>query len=545
MQDLSYRFRNVTFKAGSFPLEIMIYTFSNAYSLDPENTQIQEEDGVITLACSRLLTCGGQVPARGDAEVTVRLLGNRIAVSAAAHVAKSTEEIRCLKLSVKGLKSGEIMNLVDHRPRKIGPEGIRFSYPHGWRDAAAPLVILSQPEGGFLYFRSLDRFVRRKTFVFNPQDDGLCAELIFEEDARDMGNRIAVPDWEIGYTERADEMTELMESQRIKVAEDYGLLPWEERPDVPDWARKISLVAAIHGQHWTGYIFNDYAAMLENIKRLCDRIEPERILAYLPGWEGRYYWQYGDYGPDERMGGEKGFRTLCEEAGKLGVHLMPMFGINIVSTHHEGFATWGETSEPRTASGNFGRGSVDWDGSRHYDHGSLRSLNPAAPKWQNRLVRQITCLAEEYGFHAVFLDIAAGWHNDPNHKVYPGVFRMARRLRQNDPQMLLAGEGWYDALGSCIPLLQCGHTNGKMHWHDESYGAMFDTYTREFAHLCLGDPSRLSTGVHELGTNPEWRAPLRKGVIPTLTVVDGTLENAPERVELIIEDAKEYARRYL
>ena len=74
---------------------------------------------------------------------------------------------------------------------------------------------------------------------------------------------------------------------------------------------------------------------------------------------------------------------------------------------------------------------------------------------------------------------------------------------------------------------------------------MLDTFARNFGHLCLGDPSRLSTGVHEQGTNPEWRAPLRKGVIPTLTIVDGTLENAPERVNAIVEDAKVYAMTFL
>ncbi|MEG2005720.1 MAG: lyase family protein, partial [Bilophila sp.] len=44
---------------------------------------------------------------------------------------------------------------------------------------------------------------------------------------------------------------------------------WETRPDVPDWAREISLVAAIHCQHWTGYIFNDYQAVLEKLRILC------------------------------------------------------------------------------------------------------------------------------------------------------------------------------------------------------------------------------------------------------------------------------------
>lgn len=44
-----------------------------------------------------------------------------------------------------------------------------------------------------------------------------------------------------------------------------------KREDVPDWAREISLVAAVHCQHWTGYIFNDYEQVLENLKRFVNR----------------------------------------------------------------------------------------------------------------------------------------------------------------------------------------------------------------------------------------------------------------------------------
>ncbi len=84
-----------------------------------------------------------------------------------------------------------------------------------------------------------------------------------------------------------------------------------------------------------------------------------------------------------------------------------------------------------------------------------------------------------------------------------------------------------------------------MHWHDEPYPQFFDTYHRGFAHLCLGDPSRGSTGVHELGYNPERRSPVRKGVIPTVTMVDDTLENARDQVLEIINDAQMYAAMHL
>ena len=542
MQDLSFDFPNMTIETGMFRIAVMLYTFSNAYSLDPSAVREEGDGDEIRIFCERLLTHGGQTPAKGGASILLHRKRKAVAVRISAQVEDDGEEIRCVKLLVYDLKPGEIVNLIDARPRSIPSQGLRFKYPEGWRDAGTPLVILSQPEGGYLYFRSLDCQVREKTFVFQQRDGRLLSELIFEELAVKMSNAVCVPEWEIGFSDSAEEIAR-RHQEHIQRA--YRLESWETRQDVPAWAREISLVAAIHGQHWTGYIFNDYAAILRNLEQLCEKIEPRRILAFLPGWEGRYYWKYGNYGPDERMGGEKGFHELCDKAARLGVHLMPMFGINIAGVHHKDFAVWGEPCELRTASGNFSRASVDWDGSRHYDHSSNRTLNPGAPKWQNRLVRQITGLAAAYGFHAAFLDIAAVWSNDPNHSVYKGVRQLTRRLREQDPQMLLAGEGWYDGLAACIPLLQCGHTDGKLHWHDEAYAPMFDTYARNFGHLCLGDPARLSTGVHEQGSNPQWRAPLRKGILPTLTIVDGTLERAPERVDAILGDAKAYAERYL
>lgn len=381
---------------------------------------------------------------------------------------------------------GKMAQLISY----IKKQGIRFKYPEGWRDAGTPLVILKQKRDQYLYFRSLDTQVREKTFTFVSKKEKLYAELIFEEAATLMSNTICVPTWEIGYSGSVETIS-AKHCAHIQAA--YDLRSWETREDVPEWAHEVSLIAAIHAQHWTGYIFNDYEQILRNIQALCEKIEPKRILAFLPGWGGRYYWKYGNYGPDERMGGEEGFHHLCNSARALGVHIMPMFGIDIVGVHHAGFAEWGEPCELRTASGNFSRASVGWDGSRHYDHSSNRTLNPAALKWQNRLVQQITSLADEYGFDAAFLDIAAVWANDPNHNVYEGVCRLAKRLRENHPNMLLAGEGWYDGLMSCIPLLQCGHTDGKLHWHDDAYAPMLDTFARNFGHLCLGDPSRNST----------------------------------------------------
>ena len=71
-----------------------------------------------------------------------------------------------------------------------------------------------------------------------------------------------------------------------------------------------------------------YREMLDVLRFLAERVSGEAILAYLPGWEGRYYWQYGDYRPEPRLGGSAEFARLADGARALGIHLMPMFGAN-------------------------------------------------------------------------------------------------------------------------------------------------------------------------------------------------------------------------
>lgn len=542
MQDLSFKFPTPHFCFGGFEFSVMVYSFRNVYAPDENKMRITQNEGVISAVGNGFRWAGGQMEMDGRIEIKAGVCDNGIRIKAAAEIRSKGEDIRCIKITIHGLPEGKLINLIDARPREIPKEGLNLKYPEGWRDVGTPLVIMETVQDKLLYFRSLDHMVRDKRFVFVRSGQKINAELIFEEAAVQMTGRIETPEWEIG---RGESIAEIYEPHRKHVENCYGLVPWEERKDVPDWAREISLVAAIHCQHWTGYVFNDYAQVLENLKKICMQVEGRRVLAYLPGWEGRYYWKYGNYSPDERMGGKEGFRKLCEDAKKMGVHVMPMFGINVVGSHFENYEEWGLPSEFRGSGGGQYGGSVDWDGSRHYDHCSNRNLNPAAPRWQNRLYSQVTALMDEFGFDAAFFDIAAVWMNDPNHYLYDGVKQLMNRLKQHNPDMLLAGEAWYDGLAACIPLLQCGHTDGVLHWHDEAYAPMFDTYARGFGHLCLGDVSRGSTGVHELGNNPITRCPLRKGIIPTITITDGTLDNAPAAAAEIFSDANRYAELYL
>src|SRR5690606_3969548 len=105
-------------------------------------------------------------------------------------------------------------------------------------------------------------------------------------------------------------------------------------------------------------------------------------------------------------------------------------------------------------------------------------------------------IVEEYGLQrdAVFFDTSHWWTNDPLHRVYEGIQALRDEIRARYPDILFAGEGWYDALGALTPV---SHSHVPVRWVEES----FARFNRTFSHLSSGDPSRGSTGVHERGTN--------------------------------------------
>src|SRR5699024_11051749 len=74
--------------------------------------------------------------------------------------------------------------------------------------------------------------------------------------------------------------------------------------------------------------FNTFLDMEKSLEWITQRINGQHVLAFLPGWDGRYYYNYPLYEPSERMGGEKGLKRLVEKAHELGIRIVPMLGAN-------------------------------------------------------------------------------------------------------------------------------------------------------------------------------------------------------------------------
>lgn len=528
MHFASFDLGDPLFEAHGLRVSLQVVTLENVYGLDPARTSARAEGEDFAVRAAGLACAGQQIAAPGKATLHLRAdAAGRVRVVVRA---RAPEPIRCVKLLIRDLPA-PLRVLEEHGEREVGPAGEILQYPNR---LPTPLLELSGA-GERLGVRVEDAEVREKRFALAHERCGPLAgrgvlEVILEQDATRFAPDFEAPPFVIA---RGAAPGALLEEHLRFVEEAFGLRPFAERGDVPDWARDLRLVVALHGMHWTGRTFLDYGRMLEVLRFVAARIEGRRVLAYLPGWEGRYYWQYGEWRPEPRLGGEEGFAALCKGARELGVRVMPMFGGNCVNARLPRFRGLEPAAWMKSATGNrFHGNQPDWDFARAHDTGWQAWLNPGHPGFRADLAGQIEALVDRFGFDAVFLDTIHVFVNDPDHAVYAGTRALAERLRAAIPGLLLAAEHDYDALLALFPLFQ------RAYWGSDP--AWTARYALRFGHLCEGEPEG-RTGVHELGVfpprsdRPAGRA--APGYLPTLAFQDDTLARSRPALEAAIARA--------
>ncbi len=519
MQFASFDLADPVFECFGRRFSFQLVTLENLYGLDPARTQIDVSGDEWRLRAEGLRWAGGQQSALGSVEAFVARVGPerlRLRIRASAPA-----EIRCVKWLVRDLDPDLAVLRGDGSEAPVGRFGELLEYP---TRLPAPLVQL-RAGAERLALRAEDPRVRAKRCALSVERLGPLAgrgvaEWIHEEDATRFAPTLESPDLWLAWGAAAA----VAEAEQLAFAERaLGLVPFEQRSDVPAWARRLRLVATLHGMHFTGRVFLSYREMLDVLRFLAERLPGEAILAYLPGWEGRYYWQYGDYRPEPRLGGSADFARLCDGARALGVHQMPMFGANCANLRLPGLAATPSEAHLASATGNrFHGNQPDWDLSRAHDTGWQAWLNPGDAGWRARLAEQIEAVLDAFGLDAVFLDTVHAWTNDPHAPVFDGVRALVERLHAHTPGLLLAGEADYDALLGLFPLFQ------RPWW--ERPPAWTERYVRRFAHLCEGEPRGL-TGVHEFGVWGPNDVVSDPGLLPTLAFQDGTLERCRDAIE--------------
>lgn len=493
---------------------VEVFTVQDALGIDPAQATF---DGR-RLTATGLQWLGGQRRMPGRVDVTLEPTAEGVTWRISASV---SDVVKGVKLLLRGVPA----QVADsgwwtpttpagqsEAPTREQP--VLFTYP--WENWQTPWVCAG--EGPAVTLSVRDDVVRPKRFyAYLPYwSPGPVMEVVCDQAATHRSDRFEAPEIRLRRCADAAAVEADLLEHLASVERAYGLTPWEQRTDVPPWAGELDLVLTLHGQHWTGFVFNTFDRMAEILEDVTADIPGERILAYLPGWEGRYYWQYPLYRPGADLGGEEGFARLVATARRLGVHLMPMFGANGANVAR--YPDW-ERSALRSPSDRYVAliNAPDWDNDRAGEDAQV-FLNPGEPTFRAHLVEQVSALVTRYGVEGVFLDTSACWFNDPHFEVYPGYRALVDELHRRHPGLLVCGEGWYDALLAVFPMNQT--------WLPMAQPPRFDhlpmRYARVLGHLKDGAPGAGSTGVHEGGTRPLGQ-PLRvPGYVPALSVVHDT-----------------------
>jgi hypothetical protein len=514
-----------------------VFTHENVYGLDRSALSAHASPAGLEISCTQLVWAGGQQTAPG--RLTAHLSKNGDFVECKATI-ETDRPIKSVAVVLRGVPRGRLSagGAPFFDPRD---DEILFAYPFSGGDLFGPQgngglttpLMLVQPGDGspILALSSLDDRVRTKRFYFQPGESGYRVEMLAETEGWAETRTFNVPSWRIA---RATSIAGASKPHFAHVERAYRLPPWNSRPDVPDWLRRTALVVTLHGMHYTGYVFNDYARMLAILNWMATRIPADRVLVFFSSWDGRYYWDYPLYKPADRMGGEAGFRALVKGAQALGFRVMPMFGANAANRQQQAFAGFADASTSRIDGDRFELNWVDWDNDRHTE-GWLSYMNLGVDSWRAWLSNRITSVIEQYGVDAYFLDIAGGWVNNPKADMHEGLRRLVTDLRSRFPHVLACGEMHYDALLEFIPLY---HSFGQTLVADQ-----VQRYGKFFQHLSHPAPGRGSTGVHEAGFarwNPQTLS-LTDTTIPTLNVVDDTFDTYRAEMAAVIDRAKSRA----
>lgn len=311
---------------------VEIFTTKNLYQVDPRTVSLSS-DGM-SLEASGLSWAGQQQRSDGQIRAQISRDGDTFIWRIQAEHA---EPLKAVKLMLWGLPERAIEQGWWQPTSTAGRTAIptltapvRWSYP--WREWLTPWACAGERDGEPLIAVSFrdDKVRAKRLYTHLPPyaDSKPVVELIYEEDAAQWSSTISTCEIRLHVANSLGEINADFAAHLAFVESSYSLKEWETRADVPAWMRDIKLVLNLHGQHWTGYVFNTFDQMAKTLEIITQHVDGNHILAYIPGFEGRYYYAYPYYRPGEALGGDAGFRRLVAKAHELGVKLMPMFGMH-------------------------------------------------------------------------------------------------------------------------------------------------------------------------------------------------------------------------
>lgn len=534
MYTIGFDFNDRLIQLGKLRFSVRLFTEKNVYAPDPDFLQIEENEKSASLRATGLSWAGHQQKAVGEIILKVKLENDgRFIVSASGK--HENELCKSILIQVYGINV-VAMNFDQQIKRSLGTYR-EISSHHYPQNIKMPLVFVEDRQENTWFALSKDDKLQAKAFAshYDPYLETQVLDLSHEADKRFRSNEIVMPDWHIGLSFDKD----VIINERCEDLEkNFNLVPIHDRTDTPKWLKDIKLVTILHGEHWTGHVFNTFSKMEDDLEWITKRIEGKHVLAFLPGWDGRYYYNYPEYKPSVAMGGEEGFIKLVNKAHELGIKLVPMLGANNAnievlnklglqdvalydSWRHEKRVNW-----------------VDWDYDLFKENNCIIA-NIGHPDYLRHMIKRSNYLINTIGVDGIFLDTTITWENDPHYSPYEGLVKWGTEMNKSHPDLLLFGENSYDALWGVFSIF---HERNYLAGHGNS----LYRYAMQTHYLAYPAPGMGSGGIHEFAWNqngPAWERD-HPELIPTLSIVSDTIEKHAQATEFLIRGAKNWEPVY-
>jgi hypothetical protein len=464
------------------------------------------------------------------------------------------EPIKGIKTRISPLPHGRLLVPLRREITLAEGQGCCFVFPSGYYPIRHASVSASgiTPEAGplpwwgaqFLLLEASDRTlcVRGpehpfgwKRFWAHRDGDSLSLELYSEAKACERKSEHMTPCW---YIEQASGREEAIDDYQQWLVDAYGLVPFNQRVDVPSWLPKIALVAMLHGRAYNGKTCHTFEQMSGRAGALSARFPPERTLLFVLGFDGRMDFTWPGTSPDEALGGPAGFRTFIETAHQMGHRVMLHLNVWGVAYDSPSFRELCD-HQVRDSEGRLVGWDFDWD----YDEIQERVfayVSPDAPPWRRVLVNRVRSLVADYGIDAIYLDQATTYVNDACHDHGRGVAALCHELRAALPGTLFAGESISEQVMPLYPLGNMGPLDTP-----ELLRRLCRPYVRYFAEAL---PPENRPGVWSPQEQP-WslerfyalaEAHDRAGTIPSLNLTDVQVDLDSLEAGSVFQRAKRY-----
>lgn len=408
---------------------------------------------------------------------------------------------------------------------------LSYKYPFWWNSQ----FVIGKTKNGGLIFRSEDKSNDLKLLrVGNTKKN---FEITFGHEAAAPLNSNKL-EYEFYIEPFEGDWKNGVDIHKNWMKENFNLVEYKNHSHFPSWMNNINFILELWGARKTMRSHHTFEQMIDRIKKWKELHNPEETLLYLPGFANNGVDSLApNYDPSRQCGGPEKFKVLVDTAHELGYKVMIHTNILAMTFCHPKYEKFKKftTTDPWGRELTWGHDiDGDWLPEPFFAY-----MNPGYKEWGDLMTKILGDLINKFKLDAVFVDqTLLAFNNDRGPNFIQGMHDHIKRLQEEFPSVLFAGEGINERVLPRLPVVQIhgidsiAEVHGmddKVQWRNvhpiSSY--LLGDYTKFMAHLLT---KHTSDPVFKL----QEESYAKLNVIPSLSLYSYEQEmDTPETLKMI------------